>query len=142
VRFCFGTDSQIQIDLLEDARELEYHLRLERIERVILGGGARSDLAARLFEFATAQGNRALHGSSGDLAENHSADFFTVDLNDPSIAGSSEDALLSTIVFSLERTAIRDVIVRGRPVIQNGAHPLQEEVVARFAELQRRLWAS
>ena len=31
-----GTDSQVQIDLLEDARELEYHLRLQRTERNVL----------------------------------------------------------------------------------------------------------
>ncbi len=31
-----GTDSQIQIDLLEDARELEYHLRLQKMERNVL----------------------------------------------------------------------------------------------------------
>ena len=31
-----GTDSQIQIDLLEDARELEYHLRLQKTARNVL----------------------------------------------------------------------------------------------------------
>ena len=36
VRIALGSDSNVQIDLLEDARELEYHLRLERLERVVL----------------------------------------------------------------------------------------------------------
>ena len=31
-----GSDSQIQIDLLEDARELEYHLRLQKTARNVL----------------------------------------------------------------------------------------------------------
>ena len=43
------------------------------------------------------------------MAENSNperpADFFTVDLDDPSIAGSSPDDLLANIVFSLSRTA-------------------------------------
>ena len=30
VGICYGTDSNVQIDLLEDARQLEYHLRLKR----------------------------------------------------------------------------------------------------------------
>ena len=36
VRVAVGSDSQIQIDLLEDARELEYHLRLQKMERNVL----------------------------------------------------------------------------------------------------------
>src|SRR6266851_1916985 len=36
VAICLGTDSHAQIELLEDARELEYHLRLQKLERVIL----------------------------------------------------------------------------------------------------------
>src|SRR2546429_9878205 len=38
VPICLGTDGHAQIDLLEDARELEYHLRLQKLERVVLGG--------------------------------------------------------------------------------------------------------
>src|SRR5437899_11031216 len=36
VLMCRGTDSHAQIDLLEDARELEYHLRLQKFERAVL----------------------------------------------------------------------------------------------------------
>ena len=48
VAVSLGTDSHTQIDLLEDARELEYHLRLQRVERNVLapeaerGGGGRT----------------------------------------------------------------------------------------------------
>src|SRR5437763_13093425 len=38
VPICLGTDSHVQIDLLEDARELEYDLRLQKLERAVLGG--------------------------------------------------------------------------------------------------------
>src|SRR5436190_11432754 len=43
---CLGTDSQAQIDLLEDARELEYHLRLQKLERAVLSPGDGSDAHA------------------------------------------------------------------------------------------------
>jgi formimidoylglutamate deiminase len=33
---CLGTDSHAQIDLLEDARELEYHVRLQKLERAVI----------------------------------------------------------------------------------------------------------
>src|SRR4030095_9296141 len=87
-----GTDSQTQIDLFEDARELEYHLRLQRTERNVLApvdDDDRSALARRLFDCATVNGGRSLGFNGGNLVAGAPADFFTVDLEDPSIAGAS-----------------------------------------------------
>ncbi|HKR23109.1 MAG TPA: amidohydrolase family protein, partial [Pyrinomonadaceae bacterium] len=112
-----GTDSQTQIDLLEDARELEYHLRLQKLERNVLapdGETGTSALAKRLFDCATVNGAKAIGFNSGTLEPGAPADFFTVDLNDLSIAESTTENLLTNIVFSLARTAIRDVVVNGK----------------------------
>lgn len=112
-----GTDSQTQIDLLEDARALEYHLRLQKLQRNVLAPENEtgpSALAKRLFECATVNGAKAIGFNGGQLEPGAPADFFTVDLNDLSIAGSSPDDLLTNIVFSLSRTAIRDVVVNGK----------------------------
>lgn len=117
VPISLGTDSQIQIDLLEDARELEYHLRLQKTERNVLAPeneGGTSALATRLFECATVNGAKAIGFHGGELEPGAPADFFTVDLDDPSIAGASPDELLAAIVFSLSRTAIREVVVNGK----------------------------
>jgi formimidoylglutamate deiminase len=143
VPIALGSDSQAQIDLLEDARELEYHVRLERKERSILAplNSNRSGLAQRLFECATISGADSLGAASGKLDPGCPADFFTVDLDDPSIAGSGQEDLLSGIVFSLARTAIRDVFVGGKPIVREGMHVDQEEIVGRFKALQRRLWS-
>jgi formimidoylglutamate deiminase len=140
---CFGTDSNIQIDLLEDARSLEYHLRLQQLRRVVLDSGAcPGALSRRLFDSATEAGAKSLGSPGGSLEPGRAADFFTVDLGDPSIAGASPELLLSNIVFALERTAIREVFVAGRPVIQEGRHALQESIVREFTEVQNRLWDS
>ena len=59
VRVSLGSDSQIQIDLLEDARELEYHLRLQQTARNVLAphdDSSSSALAQRLFDCATING--------------------------------------------------------------------------------------
>jgi formimidoylglutamate deiminase len=138
-----GTDSQVQIDLLEDARELEYELRLQRRERNVLTDDATrepSALARRLFECATVSGVRSLGFSGGHVARGMPADFFTVDLNDPSIAGASSDDLLSGVVFSLSRTAIKDVVVGGKTIVQDGRHVDQEAITEKFNSLQARLW--
>jgi formimidoylglutamate deiminase len=162
VRVSLGTDSHVEIDLLEDARELEYHLRLQKMERAILDpsrsptvregltssesngafpDGQASALAARLFNCATANGAESIGAPGGTLEPGCPADFFTVDLDDPSIAGASSHDLLSSIVFSLSKTAVRDVVVGGKQIVEDGRHAQQEEIVARFKALQKRLWA-
>lgn len=143
VSISLGTDSEVQIDLLEDARELEYHLRLQKSERAVLAGEdseQRSALATRLFECATINGAKSIGFDGGILERGAPADFFTVDLNDPSIAGASPEDLLSSIVFSLSRTAVKDVVVGGKRIVENGRHHDQEEIVKRFNALRRRLW--
>ncbi|MBA2525115.1 MAG: formimidoylglutamate deiminase [Pyrinomonadaceae bacterium] len=144
VRVSLGTDSQIQIDLLEDARELEYHLRLQKLKRIVLAGGDRtgqSELASKLLDCATINGAQSISAPSGELESGLPADFFTVDLNDPSIAGASQDDLLSSIVFSLSRPAVRDVVVGGKRIVEDGRHAAQDEIVERFRGLQKKLWS-
>ena len=119
VRVALGSDSQIQIDLLEDAREMEYHLRLQKTARNVLApvnDDTSSALARRLFDCATVSGAESIGFNGGKLEPGAPADFFTVDLDDLSIAGSSVEDLLANIVFSLSRTAIRDVVVAGKQV--------------------------
>ena len=136
-----GTDSQIQIDLLEDARELEYHLRLQRMSRNVLATDNtdetdESGLARKLFGCATASGAISIGFEGGNLEPGAPADFFTVDLDDPSIAGSTPDNLLANIVFSLSRTAVRDVVVGGKRIVVDGRHAQQEGIVSAFRSIQ------
>jgi len=137
-----GTDSNVQIDILEDARELEYHLRLSSLERGVLdpGGNQKDGLARRLFECATLSGARSLGFRGGSLEPGNPADFFSVDLMDPAIAGASAETLLPAIVFSSGRSAVRDVVINGEYVVENGVHHHQERIVEDFAKLQRTLW--
>ncbi|MGH7995655.1 MAG: formimidoylglutamate deiminase, partial [Opitutaceae bacterium] len=69
-------------------------------------------------------------------------DFFTVNLYHPSLAGAAPDVLLETLVFSMDKRAIREVWMGARQRVANGRHPDQGRIVARFVELQRRLWAA
>lgn len=144
VRVALGTDSHVQIDLLEDARELEYHLRLQKMERAVLASSedhGMSAIAARLFVSATVSGAQSINAPGGSLEPGRAADFFTVDLNDPSIAGAAEEELLSSIVFSLGKTAVKDVVVGGKLIVEDGRHAQQDEIVERFKKLQKKLWS-
>ena len=143
VNLSLGTDSQAQIDLLEDARELEYHLRLQTQERAVLapGGGDASALAARLLACATVNGARSLGFDGGLLDVGRPADFFTVDLSDPAIAGATPETLLANTVFTLNRAAVRDVFVGGRVIVSDRQHSQQAATITQFSDLQQRLWA-
>jgi formimidoylglutamate deiminase len=140
IRFALGSDSQAQIDPLEDARELEYHLRLLQQKRAILDGVGGKALARHLFDSATVNGARALGVSAGRLAAGEFADFVTVDLDDVSIAGNTAEGLLAALLFSMSRSAIRDVVVGGRFVLRDQRHALHGEIVARYKELHEAVW--
>jgi formimidoylglutamate deiminase len=124
---CFGTDSNAQIDLFEDARCLEYHLRMNKVSRAILSTDA-------LYRGLTHAGYRALTLSP------HEGDYFTLELNHPSLAGSESSDFATQLIFSAQPSAIRDVFVGGKQVIGEGRHPNQEEIVGAFGKVQQRLW--
>lgn len=141
IRFAVGSDSQAQIDPLEDTRQLEYHLRLLQQKRAILDLVDGKALATHLFDSATTNGARALAVPAGSLEPGRMADFITVDLDDSSVAGNSADDLLSTLVFSMSRSAIRDVVVGGVFVLSDQQHPLQAEIVGCYKEVHDAIWS-
>ena len=140
IRIALGSDSQTQIEPLEDARELDYHLRLTHEQRAILDQIGNQEIATRLFECATVNGARSLMAPGGDLELGSPADFFTVQLSDPCIAGNSPNDLLSLIVFSLNRSAICDVAVRGRLIVRDREHTDQREIISRYEDICRKVW--
>lgn len=140
IRFAFGSDSETQIDPLEDARQLEYHLRLQIQKRAVLDEIAGLGMSQRLFRYATAGGAESLGFDSGVLAAGRPADFFAIDLDDPSIAGNSAADLLPMVVFGLDRPAIRDVVVGGKHIYKDGFHPLAEEIISHYKEVHRKVW--
>ncbi|MDQ3264662.1 MAG: formimidoylglutamate deiminase [Myxococcota bacterium] len=137
-----GSDSQATIDLLGEARQLENHLRLLRLRRAVLdpGGGRSQGLARRLFQMATVSGARSLGLGTGTFSVGSPADFFSVDLDHPSLAGAG-DAVLPALVFSGERDAIREVYVGGKAVVSEGRHPLEEVSARAFDSLCKRVFS-
>jgi formimidoylglutamate deiminase len=133
-----GSDTQAQIDLLGEARQLEYRLRTNGQQRT----GLATDAATALFHAATVNGARSLGATGGALEVGRPADFFTVNLFDPSIAGADAGSLLSNIVFALERRAIRDVWVGARQRIAGGRHVNHGPIVGRFVDAQKRIWGA
>ena len=131
-----GSDTNTQIDLLAEARLLEYRLRAAGPSR----GGLAADVATTVFHAATVNGARSLGATGGALEVGRPADFITVNLQDPSIAGADAGSLLANIVFAFERRALRDVWVGARQRLANGRHVNHGPIVGRFIDAQKRLW--
>jgi formimidoylglutamate deiminase len=136
---CYGTDSQAQIDILEDARQTEYHLRLQHRQRGILDG-VTGNIGPHLLHCATAWGYSAL-GLNGGLLHpelGQPADFFTADLNDLALLGADKQSLATQAVFALSCAAIRDVAIAGKLILIDGHHPEAESIRARYKAVQRQ----
>jgi formimidoylglutamate deiminase len=87
-----------------------------------------------LYEAASNAGARSL-GFTADPA-----DYFTIDLNHPSLAGWNASDFTTQLLFSVQLGAIRDVFVAGKQVIAEGRHLDQDQIIAGFVRVQKRLW--
>ncbi|HUL61283.1 MAG TPA: formimidoylglutamate deiminase [Anaeromyxobacteraceae bacterium] len=145
VRLALGTDSNVQIDPMEDARALEQHLRLQHLERAVLDDPPGS-LAPRLLAAATSGGMAALGLPGGRLAPGEPADLVAIALDDFSIAGAAPEHLAAAVVFSLARTAVRHVLVAGEAAVLDGrgapGRTPDDRVLGDFREAMGRLWTA
>ncbi len=117
-----GSDSHAVVDPFEEMRALELDERL--------ASGARGNFSAhQLLEAATSAGYAALGvPTGGRLSPGAPADFVTVSLDGPALAGVAGDFLLEAAVFSSGRGDVTDVVVSGRPLVRDGQHLLVGDV--------------
>ncbi len=107
-----GSDQHAVIDLLEEARALEMHERLNGLQR----GQFRPD---ELLSAATAHDSLGWNGA-GRLEVGARADLVAVRLDTPRTAGSAPEQ----IILSASGADVDTVIVDGRSVVAGGQHQL------------------
>ncbi len=110
-----GSDSQAVIDLFEEARALELDQRLRRHRR-----GLHQPEA--LLRAATLGGSGALGWDAGELREGRLADFISVSLEGPRMAGADLGDPVAQAVYSAHPADVRLVVVGGEPVVEAGEH--------------------
>jgi formimidoylglutamate deiminase len=144
VEVSLGSDSQAHIDLLEEARQLEGHLRLLRLGRAVLfprsvEGPRESALGQVLLRALTTAGARSLGVDTGALRAGQPADFVTIDLTHPSMVGVPREALVSAAMMGGASAAIRDVCVQGRLIVEGGRHAVAERTADAFRAVMAAL---
>jgi formimidoylglutamate deiminase len=129
--FGVGSDSHISVSPVEELRWLEYGQRLLERRRNRLTGRSGS-VGADLYRAALEGGARATGRSIGRLTPGHRADLIVLDAEHPLLYGRHDDTLIDALVFAGNANPIRDVMIGGRWVVENGHHFAEEAVLARF----------
>lgn len=131
-----GSDSNVQIGVGAELRQLEYSQRPLHRARNVLATNGRSTGRA-LFEEAVAGGGRALMHPTG-IAAGMAADF--VSLRPVFDIGYRGDRSLDAWIFA-DGMGVDGVWVAGDKVVSDGRHRHRNRIASRFAGVMRALLA-
>lgn len=142
VPITLGSDSQVNRDWREELRWLDYAQRLLRRERNSSAAPqlAQPSTAERLWSRVQAGSGRSAGLGAWGLCTGARADALVLDSRASSLLGIAPAQQLDALVFSSPAPAWRDVLVAGRWVLREGAHPRAEEIAHRFDDAMRELW--
>ena len=141
-RWGVGSDSHVSVSPAADLRMLEYSQRLTMHGRNIAGGGKAHSTGRALLEGAWTGGAQASGRRLGAIRPGFRADVVVLDTDHPALVGKDEDQLLDAWIFSGEDTPVRDVMVGGAWVVEDGRHRRQEEIAAAYRTVARELAAA
>jgi formiminoglutamate deiminase len=117
-----GTDSHAVVDILEEARGVEYSERLACRSR---GHFTAEDLLLA----AACDGHTSLGWpDAGEIAPGTWADLVTISLDSVRTAGADDSLALETAVFGASAADVRDVVIGGQDVVRDGVHLLVPDV--------------
>ena len=136
--FTFGTDSQCQICLPEDARQLEYHLRLQHQTRSVLFSD-NQEASTAFMDMLTANGAKSLGAKAGRLEVGYDADLVALDLEHLALAGTSPQSLALDILFSFVPAMVTDVWCQGTEVVTDRLHRAEHQARDNLREVMRKL---
>jgi formiminoglutamate deiminase len=131
-----GTDSHAVVDMLEEARGVEYSERLACRSR---GHFTAEDLLLA----ATCDGHTSLGWpDAGEIAPGAWADLVTMSLDSVRTAGADDSLALETAVFGASAADVRDVVIGGQDVVRGGVHLLVPDVPGELSRSIRALLSS
>lgn len=142
-QWSIGTDSHIGLNPLEELRILDYGQRLTTHRRNQFISDTNGDTGLFSIDMALKAGKKAmgnLHESYFEVGQ--PMDAVIIDADAPLVAASRPEHLLSTLVYSGDRTHILGTMVNGEWKVKDGRHINRDQVVSKFkkslAELKIR----
>ena len=134
-RFGVGSDSNTSVSPVEELRWLEYGQRLALRQRSIAVDSQEASVGALLLTHAINDGRR----SSQQLQS--ADDVLILDDCAPALAGVVPENLEDRFVFAGNRCLIREVVVAGKKVVENGRHPQAEAIADAYRRKLKQLLA-
>jgi formiminoglutamate deiminase len=129
-----GSDSHAVVDPFEEIRAIEMNQRLATLTR---GNHQPGELLA----IATSSGARSLGWvDTGRIAVGALADFTTVSLDSPRLAGTDASSAAASVVFCATAADVEHVVVAGRAIVSGGVHQ-SIDVPRALATSLRALWS-
>lgn len=129
-----GSDSNIQISLVEELKTLEYSQRLRDRSRAVLATSDKST-GRRLFDAASMGGAQAAQRESGKIQVGRLADLCGLSTDNEWLCNRSGDFLVDSLIFSGNGDrCIRDVWSAGRHIVANGQHVAHQVVLEKFRQ--------
>tara|TARA_A100001037_G_scaffold306060_1_gene348950 strand:+ start:537 stop:1910 length:1374 start_codon:yes stop_codon:yes gene_type:complete len=126
--FGIGSDSHITIDPAEELRLLEYAQRLLYRHRYMLTTDTQPSVGAALYTGALKGGTQALARPIGEIAVGKRADLVVLDEANIMLTEFEGDAILDAWVFASHANFVKDVMVGGQWVVQDGRHQDEEAI--------------
>jgi formimidoylglutamate deiminase len=138
-KIAIGSDSHVSVSPWEELRWLEYGQRLVHRRRHVASLAPASSVGATLLHLTLAGGAQALGRPTGRIEMGSRADLVVLDPTLATLAGLEADKRLDAAIFSGNRMPVRDVMVGGVRVVEDGRHGAEEAVEAAFRAALARL---
>ena len=92
-----------------------------------------------LWRRACSAGTRATARNIGAIEAGRRADIVVLDTNAPLFVGRDDDELIDTFVFAGTGHEVRDVMVAGRWLVQEGRHVAETAIAAGYTRAMHRI---
>jgi len=139
--FAIGSDSHISVNPIEELRWLEYAQRLTKQQRAILASPETASVGQNLWHRAATGGAQSTNSNTGALSVGKQADLLVLDEKQTSLFANNNNHLLDSVIFASQRNTVKDVMVNGQWVVQNGEHEQEQSSADNFAKLLIKLSA-
>ncbi|MDT8345121.1 MAG: formimidoylglutamate deiminase [Thermohalobaculum sp.] len=126
-----GSDSNVQIGVAAELRQMEYSQRLRDLARNVLLT-APGSVGETLYSRVLAGGAQALGRPSGAIRTGMLADLVMLDADHLAFAGLRPGQVLDGWIFGAAGAAVRDVWSAGRHMVRDGRHIAREAVEAGY----------
>ena len=137
--FAIGSDSHISVNPIEELRWLEYAQRLTKQQRAILSSPETASVGQNLWNRAAKGGAQSTNSNTGELAVGKQADLLVLDEKQTSLFANKNNHLLDSIIFASQKNTVKDVMVNGCWVVENGKHTQEQSSADNFSTLLTKL---